>query len=36
MRLPLIVTATLAAAPALAGWNDTLEAACGQTVYWNA
>jgi len=36
MRLPLILMATLAAAPAFAGWNDTLEAARGQTVYWNA
>lgn len=36
MRLPLILMAALAAAPAFAGWNDTVEAARGQTVYWNA
>jgi len=38
MRLPLIlsIAATLAAAPALADWQETLDAARGQTVYWNA
>lgn len=38
MRLPLILSAVtcLAAAPALADWQQTLDAARGQTVYWNA
>ncbi|MEX2298097.1 MAG: ABC transporter substrate-binding protein [Dongiaceae bacterium] len=37
MRLPLIVAALLSmVTPALADWQETLEAARGQTVYWNA
>lgn len=38
MRLPLILslTAALIATPALADWQQTLDAARGQTVYWNA
>lgn len=37
MRLPLIAALALTlATPALADWQDTLEAARGQTVYWNA
>ena len=37
MRLILAALAALAAPPALAdAWQDTLEAARGQTVYWNA
>lgn len=31
-----LLAATLAASPALADWSDTLAAARGQTVYWNA
>ncbi|WP_071674841.1 ABC transporter substrate-binding protein [Nioella nitratireducens] len=38
MRLPLLlpVLAALSATPALADWQDTLDAARGQTVYFNA
>ncbi len=38
MRLPslLSLVTALAATPALADWQATLEAARGQTVYWNA
>ena len=37
MKFPLILAATLgAASPALADWQATLDAARGQTVYWNA
>lgn len=38
MRLisTLSILAALTAAPALADWQDTLDAARGQTVYWNA
>ena len=37
MKFPLILAATLgAASPALADWQATLDAAHGQTVYWNA
>ncbi len=37
MRLTLIAAlATSLASPALADWQDTLDAARGQTVYWNA
>jgi len=37
MKLPLIAALTLTlATPALAGWQSTLDAARGQTVYWNA
>ena len=37
MRLPLLAALSLVAAPALAaGWEDTLAAAKGQTVYWHA
>ena len=37
MKFPLILAATLgAASPALANWQATLDAARGQTVYWNA
>ncbi len=38
MRLPLLALLTAGlAAPALAdSWDDTLAAARGQTVYWNA
>jgi putative thiamine transport system substrate-binding protein len=37
MRLPILATLALAAAPALAGpWDDTVAAARGQTIYWNA
>ena len=37
MKFPLILAATLgAASPALADWQATLDAARGQTVFWNA
>lgn len=37
MRLPLIVAAVLSMlTPAMADWQATLQAAHGQTVYWNA
>lgn len=37
MRLPVLATLLLTlATPALADWPQTLEAARGQTVYWNA
>jgi putative thiamine transport system substrate-binding protein len=37
MRLPFVFAAILSmATPALADWQQTLEAARGQTVYWNA
>ena len=37
MKFPLILAATLGvASPALADWQATLDAARGQTVYWNA
>lgn len=37
MRLPLLTTLILGlATPALADWQQTLDAARGQTVYWNA
>jgi putative thiamine transport system substrate-binding protein len=38
MRLPLALTLAIAVgtAPALADWQETLEAARGQTVFWNA
>ena len=37
MRLPLLAALSLTiATPALADWQATLEAARGQTVYWNA
>ncbi|MEZ5771014.1 MAG: ABC transporter substrate-binding protein [Defluviimonas denitrificans] len=37
MKFPLILAVTLgAASPALADWQATLDAARGQTVYWNA
>ena len=36
MRLLIAALACAAATPALADWQDTLTAARGQTVYWNA
>jgi putative thiamine transport system substrate-binding protein len=36
LRLTLAALAALIAAPATADWQDTLDAARGQTVYWNA
>ena len=38
MRLisTLSILMTLAGAPAMADWQATLDAARGQTVYWNA
>jgi len=36
MKLPLVLALSLLAAPALADWQQTLDAARGQTVYWNA
>ena len=36
LRLTLPILATLIATPAAADWQATLDAARGQTVYWNA
>ena len=36
MKLSLVLALSLLASPALADWQQTLEAARGQTVYWNA
>ena len=36
LRLTFATLAALIATPALADWQDTLDAARGQTVYWNA
>ncbi|MEX0970045.1 MAG: ABC transporter substrate-binding protein [Paracoccaceae bacterium] len=36
MKLPIAFALTLLAAPAMADWPQTLDAARGQTVYWNA
>ncbi len=36
MKLPLVFALSLLATPALADWQQTLNAARGQTVYWNA
>ncbi|MCF3595082.1 ABC transporter substrate-binding protein [Rhodobacteraceae bacterium LMO-12] len=36
MKLPFLFALTLLATPALADWQLTLDAARGQTVYWNA
>lgn len=36
MKLSVALCLSLLATPALADWQDTLEAARGQTVYWNA
>ncbi|WP_340109029.1 ABC transporter substrate-binding protein [Pikeienuella sp. HZG-20] len=36
MKLPLILALSLLAPPAMADWSQTLDAARGQTVYWNA
>ncbi len=36
MKLTLLALLTLTATPALADWQQTLDAAKGQTVYWNA
>ncbi len=36
MKLPFALALTLLATPALADWQLTLDAARGQTVYWNA
>ncbi len=36
MKLPFVFALTLLATPALADWQLTLDAARGQTVYWNA
>jgi len=37
MRLALLAALSMTlAAPALADWQDTLDGARGQTVYWNA
>ncbi|TNF19032.1 MAG: ABC transporter substrate-binding protein [Rhodobacteraceae bacterium] len=36
MKFPLALALSLLATPTLADWQETLEAARGQTVYWNA
>ncbi len=36
MKLSVVLALSLLATPALADWQETLEAARGQTVYWNA
>lgn len=36
MKLPFVLALSLLASPALADWQQTLDAARGQTVYWNA
>ncbi|GAA6202184.1 ABC transporter substrate-binding protein [Aquicoccus sp. SU-CL01552] len=36
MKLSLVLALSLLASPALADWQQTLQAARGQTVYWNA
>ncbi len=36
MKLPFVIALSLLATPALADWQQTLDAARGQTVYWNA
>ncbi|WP_138933313.1 ABC transporter substrate-binding protein [Roseovarius arcticus] len=36
MKFPLVLALSLLATPSLADWQQTLDAARGQTVYWNA
>ncbi|MEI4263917.1 ABC transporter substrate-binding protein [Roseovarius sp. D0-M9] len=36
MKFPLVLVLSLLATPALADWQQNLDAARGQTVYWNA